>query len=414
MPVALIVAEFGTLNGGERSLLSVLPFLQRRDWRFHALVPEAGPFAHELQASHVVVHPWSNRSDHGERLPVGRLREQIARTLNVVQPTLVHANSLSTSRILGPLATEFPQTGFVGHLRDIVGLNQRNVADLNRLDCLVAVSRATRDWHVRQGLDARRMTVIYNGVDADAFLAPMDTAAGPFDVRQELQLPAACPLVLFAGQIGLRKGLDVWLEAAGRVAARMPQARFLIAGARYSQKSESEEYESRLRQRSREGTLADRVHWLGQRSDMPQLMRQSTVLLHTARQEPLGRVLLEAFTGGLPSVATRVGGTPEIFCDNSLDWLLVDPADASTAAERVTHLLTNRPVWQTTSVIIQAIARSRFSARRAAAELCADLRGSSPAGPLPRAMNGPGFPGCAPGGRRRQNTRQAAISKQAD
>ena len=63
--------------------------------------------------------------------------------------------------------------------------------------------------------------------------------------------------------------------------------------------------------------LAGRVHFLGNRHDVAQLLSECTALVHAARQEPLGRVLLEAAACGTAVVATDVGGTREIF---PLDW----------------------------------------------------------------------------------------------
>jgi glycosyltransferase involved in cell wall biosynthesis len=182
-------------------------------------------------------------------------------------------------------------------------------------------------------------------------------------------VPDDAPTVLFAGQIGLRKGLDTWLEAAARIARPRPDVHFLIAGSRHSQKEESIALEATMRARSASGILAGRVHWLGWRDDLPALMNRATVLLHTARQEPLGRVLLEAFASGLPAVATRVGGTPEIFCDPEIERLMVPVDDAEAAAREVLRLMGD-PAWHTNvSDRERGIAAARFSVHQAAERL---------------------------------------------
>ncbi len=379
MPLALIVAEFGSLNGGEQSLLSTLPCLHRGGWTFQALVPAAGPFSKQLQKLGIVTHAWANRDNAGQRLPLDQLRQQISGCISSVRPDLVLANSLSTGRLAGPLKHTFPGTRFVGYLRDIIKLNQRNVQDMNELDRTIAVSAATRDFHAAQGLHAGRIIVVYNGVDFKQFgpAAPPTIHQGP-GVRNELALPDSCPLILFVGQIGLRKGLDVWLQAAGEIARSRPDAHFLIVGARYSGKAESVEYESRLRHLAAAGCLAGRVHWLGRRDDVSDLMRQSSVLLHTARQEPLGRVLLEAFASGLPAVATAVGGTPEIFCDTGLRDLMVGDGAADAAAAQVLNLLDDETRHQQMSARVRELAQRKFCAERAAAKLARVLAGLCP------------------------------------
>ena len=97
---------------------------------------------------------------------------------------------------------------------------------------------------------------------------------------------------------------------------------------------------------------------MGQREDVELLMRTSDVMLHMAHQEPLGRVLLESFASGLPTVATRVGGTAEIFCDDLINHLMVDAGDFREAAERVVRLLESVEQRRAVSKIQRQIAAS--------------------------------------------------------
>ena len=94
--------------------------------------------------------------------------------------------------------------------------------------------------------------------------------------------------------------------------------------------------------RSRESAakcLPGRVFFLGTREDVALLMPESTLLVHAAYEEPLGRVLLEAAAAGGAIVATDVGGTAEIFppqCDSAC---LVPPADPPAMARAIGQLL---------------------------------------------------------------------------
>ena len=65
---------------------------------------------------------------------------------------------------------------------------------------------------------------------------------------------------------------------------------------------------------------------------MPELLAELTLLVHPARQEPLGRVLLEAAAAGVPVVATDVGGTREIFSDDEAELIVPDDVAALAAA----------------------------------------------------------------------------------
>jgi glycosyltransferase involved in cell wall biosynthesis len=202
----------------------------------------------------------------------------------------------------------------------------------------------------------------------------MDDATESERIRAGCGIPQAAPLVLYVGQIGLRKGLDDWLCVAARVAAETGDAHFAIVGERFSSKAESIEYERRLRELAQRQPLTGRVHWLGTRSDVERLMRTADVLLHMARQEPLGRVLLESLASGLPTVATRVGGTPEILDHPDLDSLMVGVGDCEAAAGRVIELLRNPSRRIAIGRCMRKVAIEKFTDRRAANELASVYR----------------------------------------
>jgi glycosyltransferase involved in cell wall biosynthesis len=269
-------------------------------------------------------------------------------------------------RLTGALAEWIPLPR-TAHLRDIVTLSRSAVHDLNAHTRLAAVSAATRDFHLAQGLDPQRVEVLYNGVDEDCFRPPR-TNAERTSLHRELHLPTETPLVLAVGQISLRKGWDVLSAAAPRIAAAVPEVHFVLVGERSSDKPESVASEADLYRSFTAAGLGDRFHPLGHRGDVPALLRSATVLAHPARQEPFGRVLLEAAATGLPIVAAAVGGTPEML-ESERSALLVPPADPSALAEGVIRLLTDRAL----ASILGAAAREQVLVRFPCRERARDL-----------------------------------------
>lgn len=164
------------------------------------------------------------------------------------------------------------------------------------------------------------MQVIPNGIEVDDGQRPHDSR-----LKAELALPPDSFLIASVGQICLRKGQDVFAQAAALAAAQMPAAHFLLIGERYSAKPESAAYNESIDRTFAAAGLADRFHRLGFRQDVPQLLAEVDLLVHSARQEPLGRVLLEAAAAGCPIVATNVGGTSEMLVDDQSALLV--PAD---------------------------------------------------------------------------------------
>ena len=103
----------------------------RPDIRFRSLdVTIEGALAEAIHRHGVELAPLLFCDADGKRLPQDRLREQLAALIGNVKPDLLHANSLSMGRLAGPVADELRVPG-IAHLRDIVSLSRRAIADLN-------------------------------------------------------------------------------------------------------------------------------------------------------------------------------------------------------------------------------------------------------------------------------------------
>ena len=203
------------------------------------------------------------------------------------------------------------------------------------------MSAAARTFHLHQGISSSRTFVLHNGVDLHQFCPRPPTGW----LHKELALPRDATLIGGVGQIGPRKGWDVLIEAMKRT---LPggQSHLLIVGERNSSKQESIEYEQSLKRSTSMVPLAGRVHFLGRRDDVHAILPELTCLIHPARQEPLGRVLLESAASGLPIIATAVGGTAEILFDHD-SALLVPSGDAKAIACRLHEILESKTLRET-------------------------------------------------------------------
>jgi glycosyltransferase involved in cell wall biosynthesis len=359
----LLVCEYASLNGGERSILATFDAVRRSGFELLAAAPAHGPLAEALAACAVELLPWSTGADRS--LP--RRRAQLAEILRRRRVDLLHANSLAMGRLSGPVARA-ARVPSLSHLRDIVGLSRQAIDDLNCHGRLLAVSQAVREFHVAAGLDADRTQVLYNGVDLDLFQPRPATGY----LHQELSLPPEAVLVGTIGQIGLRKGHDVLVEAAHRLAARFPTLHWLLVGCRYSNKDESRRFEADLHRAA--APLGERIHFLGPRDDVPRLLNELTLLVHPARQEPLGRVLLEAAAAGTAVVATDVGGTREIFPPEAECARLVPPDDPAALVEAVAALLADPVRRRQSAARARRRAEEHFPLARAAVGLVEHYR----------------------------------------
>ena len=353
-------------------MLAVLPLLLESGWRIKIAFPsQASVNSHQTLGDRIArldVRPitLTTHLPDGTRKTQSQYRSDFSDVIQSHQPDLVWCNSLSISRLCGPVTQSLGVTS-VGYLRDIIKLSNKAVEDINQLDRIVAVSQATKDFHADQGMTEEKISVIHNGVDLDLFKPPATDRKS--SIKEQFGIPKDSPALLFVGQIGMRKGVDVLLDVFEKVIAEIPGCHLLIVGQRHSAKQEAVEYEEALFRRGHSKSIAGRVHWLRRRDDMPEIYAGVDLLLHPARQEPLGRVILEAVASGLPVLTTFVGGSPEILgCNDSFD-LLCPVDDARAMADRAITILSNRDLHRVISEELREMAIRRFDRQRCHNEL---------------------------------------------
>jgi sugar transferase (PEP-CTERM/EpsH1 system associated) len=184
----------------------------------------------------------------------------------------------------------------------------------------VTVSRDLARWLVSEvGVPSRKVTQIYNGVDTAAFCPEGREAA-----RQALGLPADIVAIGTVGRLDPVKDHRGLLEAFRRVAAD-DRAMLLIVG--------DGPCRADLDRQRRTLGLEQRVHLLGERPDVPVILRALDVFTLPSVGEGISNSILEAMATGLPVVATKVGGNPELV-EPDVTGMLVAPQspDALAAA----------------------------------------------------------------------------------
>jgi glycosyltransferase involved in cell wall biosynthesis len=198
-------------------------------------------------------------------------------------------------------------------------------------DCILVNADAVKDWLIADGYEGSKISVIRNGVD----LARFDNPPAPVELRRQLGVPDETPLVGVISRLTRLKGLEHFLEAAAIVRSRMPGVRFLVVG---ETSPMDRHYLEELQRYAARCGVADDVIFTGLRTDVPAVLASLTVSVMPSLNEALSNVVLESMAAGTPTVATRVGGTPEAVLDG-VTGVLVPPADSAALADAITHLV---------------------------------------------------------------------------
>lgn len=195
---------------------------------------------------------------------------------------------------------------------------------LRRARRVVAVSATVARELADIGVPADKIRVITNGVDPSEFrCAPAGDRSA---ARRALGLPAGVPLLLFVGDIRTpRKNLDVPLRAL----AATPGVHLAVAGSRGG---------SPYPRLARALGVAERVHFLGFRSDVAALLRAVDAFACPSRYEPFSLALLEAMASGVPAITARTVGAADLVAPDA-GVVLDDPEDVDGFAHGVRELM---------------------------------------------------------------------------
>jgi glycosyltransferase involved in cell wall biosynthesis len=198
---------------------------------------------------------------------------------------------------------------------------------LRRMDRVVCVSHGLAQRLRSTGVPGRLLTVIYNAVEPERLGRPDPLT------REELLGRFAGPVSAVVGTVGRlspEKGFGMLVEAAALVRREMPEVGFIHFG----DGPLRPEIERRIAQLN----LSGRFVLAGFREDVGRFMHHWDLSVLPSFTEGLPNVVLEAYSAGVPVVATAVGGTPEIVTDG-VDGYLVPPGNPVALAGRILEAL---------------------------------------------------------------------------
>jgi glycosyltransferase involved in cell wall biosynthesis len=311
------------IGGGEHSFIDLVCGLPRQ-WQPLAVVPTAGALLDRLKDSSIPVEAVplpALRVWHAQamRAAVKRLRE-LCRRHDV---RLIYGNG-SRAAFYGGLAGRLIGIPAVWHCR-VSDPDLMLDRILGRLCTqIVANSRAT-GWRFAPQFQGK-VRCVANGLNLERLRQPLPAiqAAGP-DGR----------LILVVARLSRWKAHEVALEAFEEIARQEPRAHLVCLG---GEDAEDPGWARRIQMLGARSAAADRIHWIGTVQDPRPWYQAAALLLHPARSEPFGRVLVEAMACGLPVVATGNGGVPEIV-RNHMDGFLVKQDCPAEFAGSVLKLL---------------------------------------------------------------------------
>ena len=360
------VSDFG--NGGtERQFVNLGLALEpsRFDLSFGCL-HRWGHHLEEVDARGIPVHDYRVLTFKNPQALGAQVR--LARDIRRLRIQIVHTYNFYANIFAIPPA-KLAGARVVASIRDMgVYLSpakrtlQRQICRL--ADRILVNATAIKDWLVSDGYDARRITVIPNGIDTDRF----DKSKVSGSIHQELGMPADAPLIGVVGRVTRQKGLEDYIRAAATISQQFLTARFLIVGdgvGRTATLDKDAEYRAELDALVAQLGLTDRVIFTGFRADVERIFAELAVAVQPSLSEGLSNVLLEAMAAGVPIVATRVGGTGEAV-EDGVNGILIPPADPHAMGAAISRLLAEPAVAASIGNAARRSVNEHYSIKRLA------------------------------------------------
>jgi glycosyltransferase involved in cell wall biosynthesis len=309
------------VGGMETYVERLVEHLPRDRFTLTALCPFESPFTERLRARDIEVlvtpmpddPPWSSIQMTCAMVKAG--------AIDLLHAHLPNAHVLAG--IAGRLTGRPVLATLHGHRVGVLDLEVHRNAGTH----LSVVCRQSYFHALGLGVSAGQLSCNPNGVDTEAF----QPRSRPADcIRAALGIPASAKVVGFLGRLSAEKGPEVFLRAALLAQSKLTDTHFVFVG--------DGPLAPQLRESIARLRLEDRVHLPGLRRDVAAVLNDIDVLVSSSHSEAMPLAVMEAMASGLPVVATRVGGVPDMIDQGESGWL-VAPNDFEEIATRLQQIL---------------------------------------------------------------------------
>ena len=232
---------------------------------------------------------------------------------------------------------------------------------LRRMDAIIAVAESVAEAMARRGIPRDSLTILRNGLDLQAFVAPSLSPQRKRQLRAALGVPNGRRIIGSVGRLEPQKGYDLLLAAFAQLLAGAPDLHLVIVG--------DGSLRDVLAAQARQLGVTDHVTFAGVRPDVTSLLRVFSLFVSSSRSEGMPMAVLEAAALELPIVATAVGDVPYLI-EDGVTGKLVRPGDPAALARAIDRMLGQPDRARRLGASAAERAKTRFSALECARQAC--------------------------------------------
>lgn len=348
MPVRVLFLSHAFMVGGaEEMVLNLVRHLPSRFEPMVACIHEAGPIGEEIRRTGVPFAVLGLTPGIARPLDVLRLRDAVRSWA----PTIVHT-FLLTGSLYGRFAAMMTGVPIViGTEVNIYERKRRIHARFERwlmsgTDAVIASAESVKEHYMMQvGAAPEKVEVIYNAVD----WAQLETTVRRDEFRRSIGVPDDVPAAGIIARLTEQKAHRILFEAMAR--PELSALHLVVVG--------DGELRGELLSRAAALGIDGRVHFLGARRDLGNILAAVDIFTMPSFWEGLPLSMVLAMGAGLPVVASRVAGIPEVV-NHGVTGLLVDPGDSTQLAQALHGLVVDRPLRARLGEAARAFVLPRF------------------------------------------------------
>ncbi|QAY67210.1 glycosyltransferase [Paenibacillus protaetiae] len=359
----MFVTHADKKGGAEQSLIHLINFIDRTQFRVFLLSPKNANYLHEIRAEYthfpLELNSIKQRYGFGYLETVMKIRSFVRKN----HISIVHANGWRAPWYIAPLKL-LTRKKLVWHHRDHTHLRMFNEVLPRFFDRVICISE-----FVASSIQGRNKTVIYNGVDPSLALAPKSRR-----FMEDGQL-----IIGMFGRIVEWKRYDLVIEAVKRLAdsGRKDWKLWIVGDASVDG---SDHYYEDLIWKSAEYGLENHILFHGYSSKPLDVMKECDVTVNFSLNEPFGRVIIESMLVQTPVIVSDSGGAPEIIRHTD-GGLIVQDGDVGELSQALARIYDNPADLEVLSKLGYQNVMKKFDMAAIARQVEAAYRRLLPKGP---------------------------------
>jgi glycosyltransferase involved in cell wall biosynthesis len=281
----------------------------------------------------------------------------IRKVITEERAAVLHTNNQVNRDFYAIIAAHTSGVPCIAHLRSFFsfGFNRAKARYVNQAVArFVAYSPAVAEHWIRLGIERGKTEIVYNGIGA------LDIR--PRNLHSELNLPQNRRIIGAVGKVIPERGYDWLIRAFARLVRDARDVSLVIVGGGEASRIEQ------LKVLANDLGVGEHVIFTGFQKRAADLIAAMDVLVLPYTIEPFGRVLLEAWSLGIPTVLTDVGGVREITNDGRAS-LIVPPRDEISLARAISMIISEHPLADRLTEAGKEAVATRFNMKTYAAEM---------------------------------------------